>query len=108
MARSSGLYLRALLAAIAAVVAFFVLAFAATFVDRKDIAATLEAANARQAFTQTWAKGTGRGIPRFGGNDCLFLSTLLQDYPGRLAETISARIPPAETQPPARAGDPTM
>ena len=36
------------------------------------------------------------------------LAALLQDYPSRLAEAISARIPPADAQPPARAGDPTI
>lgn len=105
---SAGLYLRALLAAIAAVALFFALSYASTFVDRKEIAANLEAANARQAFTQTWAKGTGRAIPRFGGNDCLFFETLLQDYPSRLAQAISARIPPADAQPAARPSDPTI
>jgi hypothetical protein len=108
LAQSAGLYLRALLAAVAAVALFFVLSFVSTFVDRKEIGAKLEAANAQQAFTQTWAKGTGRAIPRFGGNDCLMLGALLQNYPSRLAETISARIPPADAQPPARAGDPTI
>ncbi len=108
LANSAGLYLRALLAALAALAFFFVLSYAATFVNREEVAANLTAANARQAFTQTWAKGTGRAIPRFGGNDCLFFETLLQDYPGRLAQTISARIPPADAQPPARAGDPTI
>jgi hypothetical protein len=107
-AHSGGLYRPALLAALGGVVLFFLASYASTFLDRKDIAARLEAANARHAFTQTWAKGTGRAIPRFGGNDCLFFATLLQDYPGRLAQTISARIPPADDQPPARAGDPTI
>ena len=95
-------------AALAALALFFVLSYAATFVDRKDMAANLAAANARHAFTQTWAGATGRAIPRFGGNDCLFFATLLQDYPSRLAETISARIPPADAQPAARPGDPTI
>ena len=108
LAHSLELYLRALLAATAAVALFFLLSYAATFVDRQSIAEKLEAANARHAFTQTWAAATGRAIPRFGGNDCLFLATLLQDYPNRLAQTISARIPPADAQPPARAGDPTI
>ncbi len=108
LTQSAGLYLRALLAAVAAVMLFFVLSCASTFIDRKAIAAKLELANARQAFSQTWASWTGRAIPRFGGNDCLFFGTLLQDYPSRLAETISARIPPADAQPPARAGDPTI
>jgi hypothetical protein len=108
LAQSAGLYLRAFFATVAAVALFFVLSYAATFVDRKEIAAKLEAANAQQAFTQTWAKGTGRAIPRFGGNDCLMLAALLQSYPSRLAEAISARIPPADAQPPARAGDPTI
>lgn len=107
-AGSAGLYLRALLAAIAAVALFFVASYGATFIDRKDIVVNLEAANARQAFTQTWAKGTGRAIPRFGGNDCLFFETLLQEYPSRLAQAISARIPPADAQPAARPGDPTI
>ena len=108
LAHSAGLYLRAMCATLAAVALFFVLAYAATFVDRKEIAAKLEAANAQQAFTQTWARGTGRAIPRFGGNDCLMLGALLQNYPSRLVETISARIPPADAQPAARAGDPTI
>ena len=108
LAQSVGLYLRALLAAVAAVALFFIVSYASTFVDRQGIAAKLEAANAQQAFTQTWAAGTGRAIPRFGGNDCLMLAALLQNYPSRLAETISARIPPADAQPAARAGDPTI
>jgi hypothetical protein len=108
LTQSAGLYLRASLAAAAAIAFFFALSYASTFVDRQGIAAKLEAAHARQAFTETWASWTGRAIPRFGGNDCLMLSTLLQDYPSRLAETISARIPPADAQPPARAGDPTI
>jgi hypothetical protein len=108
LSRSAGLYLRAFLAAVAAVALFFVLSYASTFVDRREIAAKLEAANMGGAFTQTWAKGTGRAIPRFGGNDCLMLGALLQTYPSRLAETISARIPPADAQPPARARDPTI
>jgi hypothetical protein len=105
---SAGLYPRAVLATLAAVALFFALSFAATFVDRQGIAAKLEAANRQDAFRQTWAGSTGRAIPRFGGNDCLMLGALLQNYPGRLAETISARIPPAEGQPPALAGDPTI
>lgn len=108
LTRSAGLYMRAILATVAAVAMFFVLSYASTFVDRQGVAAKLEAANAQQAFTQTWAKGTGRAIPRFGGNDCLMLAALLQSYPSRLAEAISARIPPADAQPPARAGDPTI
>ncbi len=108
LTHSAGLYLRAFFATIAAVALFFVLSYAATFVDRQGVAARLEAANAQQAFTQTWVKGTGRAIPRFGGNDCLMLAALLQSYPSRLAEAISARIPPADAQPPARAGDPTI
>lgn|GEM_PF-6406255 len=108
LAHSAGLYAGALAATVAAVALFFVLSYASTFVDRQGVAAKLEAANAQQAFTQTWATGTGRAIPRFGGNDCLMLAALLQNYPSRLAETISARIPPAEAQPPARAGDPTI
>jgi hypothetical protein len=108
LTHSAGLYLRAFLAAVAAVALFLVLSYASTFIDRQGIAGKLEAANAQRAFTQTWAKGTGRAIPRFGGNDCLMLAALLQTYPSRLAEAISARIPPAEAQPPARAGDPTI
>jgi hypothetical protein len=103
-----GLYLRASLATVGAVALFFLLSYASTFVDRRNVAAKLEAANARQAFTQSWARGTGRGIPRFGGNDCLMLAALLQNYPSRLAEAISARIPPADAQPAAQAGDPTI
>jgi hypothetical protein len=108
LTHSAGLYLRAFFATVAAVALFFVLSYASTFVDRQGVAGKLEAANAREAFTQTWAKGTGRGIPRFGGNDCLMLGALLQNYPSRLAETISARIPQADAQPPVRAGDPTI
>lgn len=108
MARSAGLYVRALLAALIAIAVFFALSYASTFADRRGIAAKLEAANARGEFTATWAGWTGRAIPRAGGNDCLFFSSLLQAYPGRLAEAISARIPPAETQPAARPGDPTI
>jgi hypothetical protein len=108
VARSSGLYARALLAALVAIAAFFALSYAATFVDRQAIGAKLERANTEGAFAQTWAGWTGRAIPRFGGNDCLLLAALLQDYPSRLAEAISARIPPAEAQPPARVGDPTI
>jgi len=107
-ARSSGLYACALLATLAAVALFFALSCASTFVDRGAIAAKLEATNAKHAFTQTWAAWTGRSIPRFGGNDCLMLAALLQDYPSRLAQIISARIPPAEGQPAARLGDPTI
>src|SRR6476659_7275362 len=103
LAHSLELYLRALLAATAAVALFFLLSYAATFVDRQSIAAKLEAANARHAFSQTWAAATGREIPRFGGSDCLFLATLLKDYPNRLAHTICTRIPPAGAQPRARA-----
>jgi hypothetical protein len=108
MARSARLYARALVAALAAVAAFFALSYAATFVDRQEIAAKLVRANAEGALSQTWAGWTGRAIPRLGGNDCLLLGALLQDYPNRLAEAISAKIPPAESQPPARAGDPTI
>ena len=93
LAHSAGLYMRALLATLAAVALFFVLSCAATLIPRSEIAAKLDAANTRGAFTQAWATSTGRAIPRFGGNDCLFFETLLQDYPGRLAQTISARIP---------------
>jgi len=102
------LYGRASLATLAAVAVFFALSYAATLVDRHGIAAKLEAANTRHAFSQTWAGWTGRGIPRFGGNDCLMLTALLQKYPSRVAEAISARIPPADAQPPVRAGDPTI
>lgn len=108
MARSSGLYARALIATLTAVAVFFALSYAATFVSRATIGEKLVAANAEHAFEKTWAIGTGRKIPRFGGNDCLLLGALLQDYPNRLAETISAKIPPAESQPPGRAGDPTI
>jgi hypothetical protein len=105
---SAGLYLRGALATAATVTAFFVLSYAATFVDRPAIAAKLENVNARHALTETWAGWTGRAIPRFGGNDCLMLAALVQKYPSRLAEAISARIPPADAQPPIRAGDPTI
>ena len=108
MARSASLYARALLATLIAIAAFFVLAALSTLVDRREIASKLEAANARGEFTRTWAGWTGRAIPRVGGNDCLFFSSLLQTYPGRLAEAISARIAPAEGQPAARPGDPTI
>ncbi|TMJ02360.1 MAG: hypothetical protein E6G97_12820 [Alphaproteobacteria bacterium] len=108
LAHSAGLYLRAMLAALAAIALFFAMSYASSFVDRGEIAAKLEAANARHAFRQTWAAGSGRAIPRFGGNDCLLLAALLQAYPSRAAQTISARIPPADAQPPARAGDPTI
>jgi hypothetical protein len=108
MGRSAGLYVRAFVAASIAVAAFFALSYVATFVDRQGIAAKLKAANATGELTQTWAGWSSRVIPRFGGNDCLMLGALLQDYPGRLAETISARIPPADAQPAARAGDPTI
>ena len=36
------------------------------------------------------------------------LAALLQDYPSRTTQAISARIPRAEAQPPARAGNPTI
>ena len=108
MARSAGLYARALSRRSIAIALFFVLSYASTFVDRQGIAAKLEAANTRGEFTQTWASWTGRAIPRFGGNDCLFFSSLLEKYPSRFAEAISARIPPADAQPPVRAGDPTI
>ncbi|MEJ0076074.1 MAG: hypothetical protein WDO17_11605 [Alphaproteobacteria bacterium] len=108
MGRSAGLYVRAFVAASIAVAAFFALSYAASFVDRQGIAAKLKAANARGELAQTWAGWSGRAIPRFHGNDCLMLGALLQDYPGRLAETLSARIPPADAQPPPRAGDPTI
>src|SRR5205085_630493 len=77
LTHSAGLYARALLATSVAVALFFALSYAATFVARNEIAAKLEAANARGAFTQPWATATGRAIPRFGGNDCLFFATLL-------------------------------
>jgi hypothetical protein len=108
LTRSAGLYWRAALATVAAVATFFVLSYASTFIDRATIATKLEGANARHAFTQIWAGWTGRAIPRFGGNDCLMLAALLQKYPSRLAEAISTRIPPADDQPPIRAGDPTI
>jgi len=108
MTRSGGLYLRAFVAAGIAIAAFFALSYAATFVDRQGIAAKLKAANARGELTQTWAGWSGRAIPRFHGNDCLMLAALLQDYPGRVAQTSSARIPPADAQPAARPGDPTI
>ena len=108
MAGSAGLYLRAFIAAGIAIAVFFALSWAATFVDQQGIAEKLKAANARGAFTQTWAGWSGRAIPRFHGNDCLMLGALVQDYPGRLAETLSARIPPADAQPAARPGDPTI
>jgi len=106
--RSAGLYARAFLAALIAVAAFFAASYAATFVDRQSITDKLTRANAEHALEQPWAAWTGRAIPRVGGNDCLILAALLQHYPSRLAETISARIPPVETQPPGRAGDPTI
>ena len=108
MARASGLYVRAFMAAVIATAAFFALSYAATFVDRQGIVSELKAANARGEFTRTWAGWSGRAIPRFHGNDCLMLGALLQDYPGRLAQTLSARIPPADAQPAARPGDPTI
>jgi hypothetical protein len=108
VAHSAGLYARALLATLAAVVGFFALSYTATFVNRQAVVAKLVRANSEGAFQGTWAVSTGRKIPRFGGNDCLMLSTLLQDYPNRVAEAISARIPPAESQPPPRVGDPTI
>jgi hypothetical protein len=108
LVQSAGLYLRALLAALAAGALFFLLSYASTFVDRQGIVAKLESANARQSFRQTWAAWTGRAIPRFGGNDCVIIASLLQDYPSRLTEAISARILPPDAQPPARAGEPTI
>ena len=108
VARSSGLYVRALVVTLVAVAAFFALSYASTLVSREEIARKLQQANTQHTFTQTWAAWTARPIPRFGGNDCLMLSALLQDYPDRLAEAISARIPPAEGQPPGRVGDPTI
>jgi len=108
MARSGGLYPHALVAAGIALAAFFALSYAATFVDRQGIASKLKAANARGEFTETWAGWSGRAIPRFHGNDCLMLAALVQDYPSPLAATLSARIPPADAQPAARPGDPTI
>jgi len=108
MAHTAGLYARAMIAAVVAVAIFFAASYASTFVDRQGIATKLEAANARGEFAHAWAGWTGRAIPRFGGNDCLMLAAGLQDYPSRLAQTISARIPPAEGQPLLRAGDPTI
>jgi hypothetical protein len=108
LVQSGGLYVRALLAAAVAVAVFFALSYASTFVDRHGIAAKLESANARQAFRQSWAAWSGRAIPRSGGNDCLVLAMFLQDYPSRTAETISARIPPADALPQARSGEPTI
>src|SRR4051794_26260964 len=108
MTRSGGLYFRAFVAASIAITAFFALSCAATFVDRQGIAAKLKAANARGELTQTWAGWSGRAIPRFHGNDCLMLAALLQNYPSPLARTLSARIPPADAQPAARPGDPTI
>lgn len=107
-AGSAGLHARALGAVLVAVVAFFAVSYASTFLDQKDIAAKLVAANSERAFEQTWAIGTGRKIPRFGGNDCLLLSALLQDYPRHRVQAISARIPRAESQPHARANDPAI
>jgi hypothetical protein len=108
LAGSALLYACALLTTLVAVAAFFASSFAATFIDRNLIAEKLVRANAVHAFEQRWAAVTGRQIPRFGGNDCLLLAALLQDYPSRTAQAISARIPPADSQPPARAGDPTI
>ena len=59
LTRSGGLYLSAFVAAIIAIAAFFVVSYAATFVDRRGIAEKLEATNARGKFAQTWA-----GYPR--------------------------------------------
>lgn len=108
VSRVAGLYLRALFAALIAIAAFFILSAVSTLVDRQRVASKLEAANARGEFTRTWAGWTGRAIPRVGGNDCLLYSSLLQTYPARRIEAISARIPPAEGQPAARPGDPTI
>ena len=108
VSRSARLYACALLTTIIAVGAFFAASFGATLVDRGTIAEKLVRANATRAFEQPWAAVTGRQIPRFGGNDCLMLAALLQDYPSRTTQAISARIPRADTQPPARAGDPTI
>jgi hypothetical protein len=108
LVRSGGLYVRALVAAGAAVALFFVLSYASTFVDRQNIAAKLESANARQAFRQSWAAWSGRAIPHTGGNDCLVLAMFLQDYPSRVAEAVSARVPPADMLPRARPGEPTI
>jgi hypothetical protein len=108
LAQSASLYLRALLATLVVVTLFFALSYVATFIDRRAITEKLTRANADHALEQEWAGWTGRAIPRMGGNDCLMLAALVQHYPSRLAQTISARIPPAEGQPPARAGDPTI
>ena len=108
VSRSARLYASALLATFIAVVAFFAASFGATLVDRGMIADKLVRANAVHAFEQPWAEVTGRQIPRFGGNDCLLLAALLQDYPSRTIQAISARIPRADAQPLARAGDPTI
>jgi hypothetical protein len=107
-AGSAKLHARAIAAALAATALFFALSYAVTVVDRQAVVAKLVSANAEGAFQGTWAVGTGRRIPRFGGNDCLMLMALLQDYPSGRVKAISARIPRAESQPPARAGDPTI
>ena len=108
LVRSGGLYVRALLAAVAALGVFFALSYASTFVDRQGIATKLESANARQAFRQSWAAWSGRAIPRTGGNDCLVLAMFLQDYPSRATEAVSGRVPPADALPQARPGEPTI
>lgn len=108
VSRSARLYAAAVLATLMAAAGFFAISFAATLVDQRVIAEKLVRANAAHAFEQRWAGVTGRQIPRFGGNDCLMLAALLQDYPSRTAQAISARIPRAEAQPPSRAGDPTI
>ncbi|MGB9365916.1 MAG: hypothetical protein WCE79_07880 [Xanthobacteraceae bacterium] len=108
VSRSARLYACALLTTLVVMAGFFALSFAATFIDERAIAEKLVRASAAHAFEQRWAAATGRQIPRFGGNDCLMLAALLQDYPNRTAQAISARIPRADAQPPARAGDPTI
>lgn len=104
---SAGLYLRALAATLAAVALFFAMSFAATFVSRDGIVASLERANAQHVFSETYASWTPR-IPRFAVNDCAFLAFLLQDYPNRLSQTISVRIPDYDHLPPGAEGDPTV
>lgn len=108
VSRSARLYAYAVLTTLIAAVAFFAASFVATFIDAGSIADKLVRANSVHAFEQPWAAATGRQIPRFGGNDCLMLAALLQHYPSRTAQAISARIPRADAQPPARTGDPTI
>lgn len=108
LTHSAGLYVRALFAIGAAVAVFFVLSYSATFVSREQIASNLERANAQHSFGQTYAPWTGRAIPRFTVNDCAFLTFLLQDYPSRIAETVSARIPNFDLYAPGGATYPTV